>query len=42
MPFFVKSGNEGSSLKTVLIFRIVIAVFAIGITLTLFSLGASL
>jgi len=42
MPFFIKSGNEGSSLKTVMIFRIVIAVFTIGITLTLFSLGVSL
>jgi len=42
MPFFVKSGNEGSSLKTVMIFRIVIAVFTIGITLTMFSLGVSL
>ena len=42
MPFFIKSGNEGSSLKTVLIFRIVLAVFIIGITLTLFSLGVSL
>jgi hypothetical protein len=42
MPFFIKSGNEGSSLKTILIFRIVLAVFTIGITLTLFSLGASL
>ena len=42
MPFFIKSGNEGSSLKTILIFRIVLAVFTIGITLTLFSLGVSL
>ena len=42
MPFFIKSGNEGSSLKTVLIFRIVLAVFTIGITLTLFSLGVTL
>ena len=41
MPFFIKSGNEGSSLNTVLIFRIVLAVFIIGITLTLFSLGVS-
>jgi adenylate cyclase len=42
MPFFIKSGNEGSSIKTVLIFRIVLAVLTIGITLTLFSLGVSL
>ena len=42
MPFFIKSGNEGSSLKTVLIFRTVLAVFTIGITLTLFSLGVTL
>ena len=42
MSFFIKSGNEGSSLKTVLIFRIVLAVFTIGITLTLFSLGVTL
>ncbi|MEN9672819.1 MAG: hypothetical protein RL553_1084 [Planctomycetota bacterium] len=42
MPFFIKSGNEGTSLKTVLIFRIVLAVFTIGITLTLFSLGVTL
>ena len=42
MSFFIKSGNEGSSLKTVLIFRTVLAVFTIGITLTLFSLGVTL
>ena len=42
MPFFIKSGNEGTSLKTVLIFRIIVAVFTIGITLTLFSLGVTL
>ena len=42
MPFFIKSGNEGTSLKTVLIFRIILAVFTIGITLTLFSLGVTL
>ena len=42
MPFFIKSGNEGSSLKTLLIFRVVLAVLTIGVTLTLFSLGVSL
>ena len=42
MPFFIKSGDEGTSIKTVLIFRIIVAVFIIGITLTLFSLTVTL
>ncbi|NBR07961.1 MAG: hypothetical protein EBT92_19665, partial [Planctomycetes bacterium] len=42
MAFFIKSSDEGTSIKTVLIFRIVIAVFIIGITLTLFSLSVTL
>jgi len=42
MPFFIKSGDDGTSLKTAMIFRIVLAVFIIGILMTSFSLGVTL